>query len=151
MQNRRLRSCFLLALGAPIVLAGPCGVGTAAATDVNQNYSALQKAVLDGKDIHMILDLSACVVHGGDKPGPAVRGSMRFDRYMIQHDQTIAFSTTHFTVRPDQTPVDEFLAFKVRPNGSVNAHTSFLNPVTFAVTHESEFDCDLGRGATFRW
>jgi hypothetical protein len=151
MQSRRIRSCFLLALGAPMVLSAPCGVGTAAATDVNQDYTALQKAVLDGKDIHMILDLSACVLHGGDKPGPAVRGSMRFDRYMIQHDQTIAFATTHFTVRPNRTPVDEFLAFKVRPNGSVNAHTTFLNPVTFAVTQESEFDCDIGRGATFRW
>jgi hypothetical protein len=151
MQRRRIGVCFLFALGAPIVLFGACGVGTATATDVNQDYSALQKAVLDGKDIHMILDLSACMVHGSDRPGPAVRGSMRFDGYMIQHDQTIAFATTHFTVRADQTPIDEFLAFKVRPNGSVNAHTSFLNPVTFAVIQESEFDCNIGLGATFRW
>jgi hypothetical protein len=149
MQNRRIGSCFLLALGASVVLF--CGVGTATAIEVNQNYTELQKAVLDGKEIHMILDLSACTVRGGDKPGPNVRGSMRFDRFMIQHDQTIAFSTTHFTVRPDHTPVNEFLAFRVQPDGGVNAHTSFLNPVTFAVTQEAEFHCDIGRGATFRW
>jgi hypothetical protein len=76
---------------------------------------------------------------------------MRFDRFMIQHDQTIAFAVTHLTVRPDHTPVEEFLALKVRADGSVNAHTSFLNPVTFAVIQEAEFDCDIGRGAIFRW
>jgi cell division protein FtsB len=87
MQNRRIGSCFLLALGASIVLF--CGVGTATAIEVNQNYTELQKAVLDGKEIHMILDLSTCKVRGSDKAGPAVRGSMRFDGYMIQPDDTL--------------------------------------------------------------
>jgi hypothetical protein len=89
----------------------------------------MQKAVLDSEDIHMILDLSACAAHRGDKPGPAVPGSVRSDRYMIQHDETMAFATTHFTVRPDHTPVEEFLAFRVQPNGRINAHPSFLSHV----------------------
>jgi hypothetical protein len=54
-------------------------------------------------------------------------------------------------VKSDQTPVDEFLAFKVRPDGRVNVRTSFLNPVTFAVVQEAEFDCDIGQGAIFHW
>jgi len=76
---------------------------------------------------------------------------MRFDGYMVQSDQTIAFSTTHFTIKADKTPVIEFLSYRVRPTGKVNAHTIFLNPLTYAILQEAEFDCDIGKGATFHW
>jgi hypothetical protein len=90
-------------------------------------------------------------VHGTDKPGPSVRGSRRFDGYMVQGDGTIAFSATHFTVRPDKTPVSEFLSYRVRVTGKVSAHTIFLNPATYAILQEAEFDCEIGKGATFHW
>jgi hypothetical protein len=132
-------------------LLNPWNGRLAAADEPNPDYAALQKAVLDGKDVHMVIDLSACQVHGTDKSGPPVKGSRRFDGYMIQADGTIAFSATHFTVRPDKTPVSEFLSYRVRANGKVEAHTTFLNPATFAVLQEAAFDCDIGKGATFHW
>jgi hypothetical protein len=132
-------------------MASPWDARRAAADEPNQDFAALEKAVLDGKDVRMVIDLSACQVHGTDKSGPPVRGSMRFDGYMVQSDQTIAFSTTHFTVKADKTPVSEFLSYKVRPTGKVNAHTIFLNPLTYAILQEAEFDCDIGKGATFHW
>jgi hypothetical protein len=137
-----------------VVLAlviGPLGILTATGDDMNPDSTALLKAVRDGKDIRMALDLSACTVQGTVKPGPSVSGSLHFDAYMVQADQTIAFATTHFTLRPDKTPVDEFLTFRVHPNGDVEARTSFLNPITFVVSQESAFDCRIGRGATFHW
>jgi hypothetical protein len=36
---------------------------------------------------------------------------------MIQADGTIAFATSHFTVRPDKTPMNEFLSYRVSTNG----------------------------------
>jgi hypothetical protein len=70
---------------------------------------------------------------------------------MIEGDQTVAFATMHFTLRADNTAVDEFLSFRVRPNGKIDVRIAFLNPVTFSVSQESRFDCDIGQGATFHW
>jgi hypothetical protein len=123
----------------------------AVADEPNHDFAALEKAVLDGKDFRMVIDLSACQVHGTDKPGPPVRGSARFDGVMIQSDDTMAFSTTHFTVRADKTPVSEFLSYRVHPNGKVNARTVMLNPATYAILQESEFDCEIGKSVTFHW
>jgi VirK protein len=124
---------------------------TAVADEPNHDFAALEKAVLDGKDFRMVIDLSACQVHGTDKPGPPVRGSARFDGVMIQSDDTMAFSTTHFTVRADKTPVSEFLSYRVHPTGKVNARTVMLNPATYAILQESEFDCEIGKSVTFHW
>ncbi|WP_043162577.1 VirK family protein [Bradyrhizobium sp. Ai1a-2] len=123
----------------------------AAADEPNADYAGLQKAVLDGKDVHMVLDLAACQVQGTDKAGPTVKGSARFDAYMVQADGTIAFANTHFTVRADKTPVIEFLSYRVRTNGKVEMRNVVLNPATFAVIRESAFDCDIGKGVTFHW
>jgi hypothetical protein len=81
--------------------------GTAMANDW-QNATALEHAVPGSKNIHVALDLSGCVEHDSGKPGPDVRGSLHPDELMVQKDHTIAFAMTHFTVRPDETPVDEF-------------------------------------------
>jgi hypothetical protein len=75
-------------------------------------------------------------------------------RFYVQRDksdETIAFATTHFTVRPDNTPVDEFLSFKVSPVGKVKTRTRVLNRSTFAVIHDVEFDCEVGKGIAFHW
>jgi hypothetical protein len=125
-------------------------VKTASADD-NSDYTALRTAVLDGKDVRVVLDLSACSVRQFDKPGPAVSGSLRSDAYMIRGDRTIAFAATHFTLRADGTPVDEYLAFQVHSTGQVDARTRFVKATTYAVMEETAFNCGIGRGVTFHW
>jgi hypothetical protein len=151
MRGQKMRS-HVFKLGVALgLLASLCGSRDGVAADVNHDYAELEKAVLEGKDIRMTLDFSTCFVHGTEKPGPAVRGSIRFDAFMIRNDQSIAFSTTHFTVRSDNTAVNEFLSFRVEPTGKVDARTMFLNATTYTVFQEAEFDCDIGKGATFHW
>ena len=123
----------------------------AVADEPNHDFAALEKAVLDGKDFRMVIDLSACQVHGTDKSGPPVKGSSRFDAVMVQGDGTIAFSTTHFTVRSDNLPVNEFLSYRVHPTGKIDARTIVMNPMTYSALRESEFDCEIGKGVTFHW
>ena len=141
----------LMGIMSAAILFNPLSSHRAIADEPNPDYAALEKAVLDGKDVHMAIDLSVCQVHGTDKSGPPIKGSRRFDGYMIQPDGTIAFSATHFTVRPDKTPINEFLSYRVRTNGNVEAHVTLLNPATLAVLQEAAFDCDIGKGATFHW
>jgi hypothetical protein len=116
----------------------------------NANYGALSEAIAEGKEFRMLVDLSACQVHGTNAAGPPIKASMRFDGYMIQPDGTIAFATTHFTVRPDKA-VREFLSFKVHANGKIEARTMNLDAVNDAVLKDTVFDCEIGKGATFRW
>jgi hypothetical protein len=126
-------------------------VGThrdAMAQELNST-GALQHAVLGGKDIHVVLDLSRCTDQGTGKAGPAIRGSVRPDAFMVQGDHSIVFSTTHFTVRPDKTPVLEFNAFRVQPGGRVDLNSVFLAPVNYTVLHEAQFACEIGNGVTF--
>jgi VirK protein len=151
--NARL-SYFKIDWVGIIVSMGVCSpwlVHSATADELSPDFVAFEKAVLDGKDFRMVIDMSACQVHGTDKSGPPVRGSIRFDAYMIQRDDTIAFSTTHFTVRDDKTVASEFLSYRVYPTGKVGVRTIILNPVTDAAIQEAEFDCDIGKGVTFHW
>jgi hypothetical protein len=145
--SRSIAAGIIVSMGA----WSPWQVHKAIADELNPDFVAFEKAVLDGKDFRMVIDMSACQVHGTDKSGPPVRGSIRFDAYMIQRDDTIAFSATHFTVRADKTVASEFLSYRVYPTGKVGVRTIILNPVTDATLQEAEFDCDIGKGVTFHW
>jgi hypothetical protein len=46
-------------------------------------------------------------LHGGEAHGPQIRGSIRFDAFMILGADSVAFMTTDLTLRPDNTAVDE--------------------------------------------
>jgi hypothetical protein len=144
-----LGTLSLAACVAGAMLADFRAIG--AEPETTPGYAELQHAVLDGKEIRMTLDLSQCLVHGTDRSGPSVRGSLRFDAVMIQGNDDIALSTTHFTVRSDDAAVDEFISFRVHPDGKVDAHSSFLNAMTYALFQESAFDCDVGKGTIFHW
>ncbi|MDA9424999.1 hypothetical protein XH97_23190 [Bradyrhizobium sp. CCBAU 53380] len=121
-----------------------------AAEHQNMDFAALSKAIAGGKEFRMLVDLSACRVHGTDAAGPSIKASTRFDGYMIQPDGTIALATTHFTVRPDRA-VREFLSFRVHSNGKIEARTMTLDAVNNAVIKDTAFDCEIGKGATFHW
>jgi hypothetical protein len=121
---------------------------TATANDL-ENAAALERAVLGGQDIHIVLDLSRCATHDSGKPGPVIRGSLHPDEFMVLNDHGVAFAVTHFSVRPDNTAVYEFLSFRVQPDGKVVLRNLFLNPTTYAVQREAAFDCEVGKGVTF--
>ncbi|MET4220808.1 hypothetical protein ACVWWG_006292 [Bradyrhizobium sp. LB7.2] len=116
----------------------------------NADYATLKDAILEGKEPRMLIDFSACQVHGAGLAGAPIKASMRFDGYMIQSDGTIAFATTHFTVRPDRS-VREFLSFRVHADGKIEAHTMTLGAVNFVVLKDTSFDCEIGRAVIFYW
>ena len=112
MRGKHIRSLIIVAILAVGALVATNIARAANASNSDPDYAAIRRAGLDGKDIRMVLDLSACTTQQSGRPGPNVSGSLRFDGYMIEGGQTIAFAMTHFTLRPDKTPVYEFLAFR---------------------------------------
>jgi hypothetical protein len=133
------------------VMSSLSSVDHAIADELNPGYEALNDAVLEGKDVRMLIDLSMCQIHGTVNSGPSIKGVMRFDGFMIHTDGTIAFAATHFTVRPDKSPATEFLSFRVHVDGKIEAHTIVLNAATFAILQDTTFDCEIGKGAAFHW
>jgi hypothetical protein len=132
-------------------LATFVGLPDSRAAEPPADGSALEHAVLAGKDIHVVLDLARCTEPDTGKAGPAIRGSLHPDGFMVQQDHGVAFAVSHFTVRPDKTPVTEFMSFRVKPDGKVALHSTFLNASSYAVLREAEFECDTGAGVTFIW
>lgn len=112
--------------------------------------SALEHAVLGGQDIHVVLDLSRCTEPGTGKAGPAIRGSLHPDAFMVLPDHGVAFSVSHFTVRPGNMPVLEFNSFRIQPGGQVDLRSMFLNAANYSVLHQAQFDCKIGGGVTFK-
>jgi len=115
------------------------------------SYQKLQDAVLSGKTISVKTDLAACKVHGTDQPGPSVVGIQHFENFMVRPGESIAFATTHFTVKPDDTAVNEFLSLKVSADGKVEIRNRFLDASTNKVYRKAEFDCDLSKGVVIHW
>ena len=135
---------------ALMIISASLTCDAVAAEPKSADYAALSEAILEGKEPRMLIDLSACQVRGADIAGPPIKASIRFDGYMIQADGTLAFATTHMTVRSDRS-VREFLSFRVHANGKIEVRTATLGAVDFAVLNESSFDCELGKAATFHW
>jgi hypothetical protein len=92
---------------------------------------------------------SRCITHDSGKPGPVIRGSLHPDEFMVLNDHSVAFAVTHSSVRPDSTPVDEFLSFRVQPDGRLVLRNVVLNPATYAIQWEAAFDCEIGKSVTF--
>lgn len=138
------RSLVLVALSA---LLGSHG---GALAQELPDAAALEQAVLKGKDIRVVLDLSLCVERGTDRFGPAIRGILHPDGFMVESDHSIAFAVSHLSVRLDRMPVDEDNSFRVEPDGRVELRSIFLNAASYAVLHEAEFDCSIGRGVSFK-
>ena len=113
----------LLSVAAVVFIALAGTHRDAMAQELNST-ALLQHAVLGGNDIHVVLDLSHFTDQGTGKAGPAIRGSVRPQAFMVQGDHSIAFSTTHFAVRPDKTPVLEFNTFRVQRDGRVDLKAS---------------------------
>jgi len=134
-----------------VAVANPAEAPAATANGPGQGFPAFAQAVVAGKHIYLLLDLSQCSVHGTSEPGPSVSGVLHFDQYMLQGRRIISFSTTHFTVRPDGEPVDEFLSFKVDSHGAVLFRSVFLNAATLKVMAHHSFDCRFGKGISWGW
>jgi VirK protein len=145
--SARLR-LSILALLIPVIGAS-VHVHAAGHSVKGNSYQEFFNSVVGGKPIYLKIDLASCKAHGTDTPGPSVVGIQHFENFMIRPDKSVAFSTTHFTVRNDNTAVNEFLSFIVSPDGKVALHNKFLEASTNKLLRESEYDCELGNGITF--
>jgi hypothetical protein len=142
--------CLRLAGGLTTAALVAAGWASAAAAQ-NVDGAALRAAVVAGKDIRAMLDLSLCTVHGTGASAPAIRGSVHPNAVLLLKDGTVAFSDHHLTVRPDGKAVREFLKYRVLPDGKAEFETVVLDLMSAAVLQTTQYDCALGKGLTVVW
>jgi hypothetical protein len=118
---------------------------------MSPDSTSLAAAVMAGKDIRVTLDLSLCTVSGTSLPGPANRGSVHPDAFMVLKDGTVSFSNTHFTVRSDNRPVQEFMKYRVQPDGKVEFQVIALDATNLGVLDKKQYDCAVRNGVSFYW
>jgi|GEM_PF-4984374 len=144
-----LCSIMLIALG--IAVSAPFYGQISDPARSLDSYQKLQDAVLSGKTISVKTDLAACKIHGTNQPGPQVVGVQHFENFMVRPSESIAFATTHFTVKADDTAVNEFLSLRVSGDGKVEIRNRFLDASTNKVYSKAEFDCELSKGVVIHW
>jgi hypothetical protein len=59
-------------IAAITILSGLWSGRLATADEFMSDYDALNKALTDGRDVRMVIDLSACQIHGTKTSGPAI-------------------------------------------------------------------------------
>lgn len=143
--KRKCSSISTLVMAVAIA-AGSWSSGSFA---MKPDSASLATAVMAGKDIHVTLDLSLCTEPGTLFPGPAHRGSVHPDAFMVLKDGTVAFSNTHFTVRSDDRPVQEFMKYRVHPDGKVELQVIVLD--AGHLLNKKQYDCAVSHGVSFYW
>jgi hypothetical protein len=58
---------------------------------------------------------------------------------------------SHFTLRYDSTPINEFLAFKVRSTAEIDGRARFPSRLRSVVVFELKFNPGIFLRATFQW
>ncbi len=128
LQPRALHSLVCLEFAmprlAPIALAAVlCASALPAVASETLNTRADVIAALDaGYDVSLSSDLSRCTPEEGT-PVSRPRGGRHIDAYRITEDGTAAFSGSHFTVANDGKPIQQFMRYQLRPDGSVRFTT----------------------------
>ncbi|WP_372382831.1 VirK family protein [Xanthomonas sp. NCPPB 1068] len=79
-------------------------------------------ALESGYDVSLTTDLGRCIPEQGT-PISKTRGGRHIDAYRITDDGTAAFSGSHFTVANDGKPIQQFMRYQLRPDGSVRFTT----------------------------
>jgi hypothetical protein len=125
-----------------------------ASADPACRYQQLRKRLLAGMETHSVLSLAMCRTNAGTPP--PMTGGTRIDGFLIlpgAGNESIAYADQHFTVRPDGTPVIEFLQYRVASDGTAAVTMRTLSPTTFqplpAGANATTYQCMLGRGLDF--
>lgn len=128
--------------------------GVAQAQDMSQ-FERLKHHLLAGNRTISLLYASKCEQVAGDKhKSPDIIGGHVIGSFMNVKapKETIMFSESHFTVRPDDTPTVEFVRYEVTPDEMATITVKMLSPKTYdPVAQTQTFHCKLGDGLRFAY
>lgn len=141
-------------LGLIIFICASClFVSTISKAEIPSQYEQLRARLINGVPTVSIVDLAQCTKKSGvTGSGPGPVGGFRIDGFQIllEPNPRIAYAYKHYTVRPDGTPVVEFLQYRVMPDDtatltirvfSATEYKSLIEPIIY--------ECTVGNGMRF--
>lgn len=124
------------------------------AAEPASQYNNLRERLLSGAPSVSILHLEKCEwpeSKQGSKTAPI--GGVKINEFMIlpEPNAHISYANSHFTVRPDGTPVVEFLQYRINANDTANITMHTLSPTTYKpLSKPTTINCKLGEGIEFK-
>ncbi|APO96185.1 VirK family protein [Xanthomonas vesicatoria] len=137
-------------LAPTVIAAALCASALPAIASESLNTRADVIAALDaGYDVSLSTDLSRCPPEEGT-PVSRTRGGRHIDAYRITEDGTVAFSGSHFTVANDGKPIQQFMRYQLRPDGSVRFTTYMYDlPALQQRGPVLAYQCTINQGIRF--
>ncbi|MCC4608481.1 VirK family protein [Xanthomonas campestris] len=106
-------------------------------------------ALESGYDVSLATDLGRCTPEQGT-PISKTRGGRHIDAYRITDDGIAAFSGSHFTVANDGKPIQQFMRYQLRPDGSVRFTTYMYDlPALQQRGPMLAYQCTINQGIRF--
>jgi hypothetical protein len=125
---------------------------SAHAADQASSYDELVRALTQGKHIVATFDLAQCTDPSTGAFGPAIKGGVAIDQFMVVERQFVAFANTHQTVQPSSNmPVTEFVRYRVKPDGAVTLDAFTINTIAGTALLKSAWTCQTGKSMRFVW
>jgi hypothetical protein len=114
------------------------------------NYAALEQTLMDGHSVvNVRLDMSRCTATEGGKPGPAIRGGVSINSFLIPDGRFIAFIDEHRTLDPKNHPATEYVRYHVTPDNTVTIDTAFAANGADTATSRGSYRCTINEGIRF--
>ncbi|PPT93327.1 VirK family protein [Xanthomonas theicola] len=84
------------------------------------SLAEIERALDTGATVAVAVDLSQCTPASAGATPTQTRGGLRIGAYRVIADGTLSFADEHFTVGRDGKPIQQFLRYQVRPDGSID-------------------------------
>ncbi|KAB7768601.1 VirK family protein [Xanthomonas maliensis] len=138
------RSASLSLIGALCACALP-----AWASETLNTRAEVLSALDSGYGVSVSIELGRCTPETGT-PATQTRGGLRIDAYRLTEDGTLAFSDSHFTVANDGKPIQQFMRYQLRPDGSVRFTTYMYDlPALQPRGPVLAYQCAINQGIRF--
>ncbi|KRP61459.1 VirK family protein [Pseudomonas trivialis] len=120
------------------------------ASDALPDLPAVTQSLLAGKSVSVVLDLGLCKPGSSDVEPTKTRGGLRIDAFRVTEDGTLAFADDHFSVNRDGKPINQFLRYRVHPDGTAEfSMTIFSVPDYRQIDKTLTYQCGIGKGLRF--
>ena len=120
-------------------------------------YQGLVEALLSGKAVATVVDLSQCAVDGKKVSESAQKanelgtlGGMRITSFLMPKQEYIAFSDVHESYRNAQR-TKEYIRYRVKPDGIVTIDITVLEQEKYSVLMQKTYTCSMNRDIRFIW
>ncbi|AMA60190.1 VirK family protein [Bradyrhizobium sp. CCGE-LA001] len=133
------------------MLSAACVNTMARAEEPSPSYAEVLDALLAGKNVKLILDMSRCTAANGGKPGSTMQAGLAISAFRVTAQNGISFANAHQTMDGSGHAVTEYIRHSLSREGKLTVRASKLIVGTTELVNQGEFVCEVPDGARFTW